>query len=134
MPTEDSVNQAMLAAWRAKGEFLIQHCTDCGQATYYPRKRCPSCWSAKLENRPSGGGGEVLTFSVIHRGVEEAFRELGSTVTLAVVRTDEGPQVITRVVGAGREGIEIGRRVRLYDGEDRASYPLPVYSLEPVRG
>ena len=91
----------MLAAWRNKGEFLLQHCADCGEATYYPRKRCPSCWSARMENRASAGGGEVVTFSIIHRGVEDAFRELGTTVTLAVVRTDEGPQVITRIVGVG---------------------------------
>lgn len=132
IPTEDSVNQAMLTAWRDYGEFLLQHCADCGQATYYPRKRCPSCWSAKLENRASAGGGEVVTFSVIHRGVEDAFRELGTTVTLAVIKTDEGPQVITRIVGERVEQIEIGRRVNLYTGADRASYPLPVYALDPA--
>ena len=132
IPAEDAVNRAMLSAWRTRGEFLLQHCANCGQATYYPSKRCPACWSAKLENRPSSGGGEVITFSIIHRGVEDAFRQLGTTVTLAVVKTDEGPQVITRIVGEGAEQTEIGRRVKLYGGADRASYPLPVYSLAPV--
>ncbi len=134
VPTEDTVNQAMLDAWRTRGEFLLQHCARCGQSTYYPRKRCPSCWSAELTDVPSAGGGEIVTFSIVHRGVEEAFRQLGTTVTLAVVKTDEGPQVITRIVGDGIEQTEIGRRVRLYSGIDRASYPLPVYSLEPVEG
>ena len=49
-------------------------------------------------------------------------------------RTDEGPQVITRIVGVGAEQIEIGRKVKLYAGIDWASYPLPVYSLVPAQG
>jgi len=100
MPTEDSVNRAMLAAWRDHGELLLQHCDDCGAVIFYPRKRCPSCWSASLTNRASAGAGSIVTFSIVHRGVDEAFRREGHNVVLAVVKTDEGPQVITRIVGS----------------------------------
>jgi hypothetical protein len=130
VPTEDSVNRAMLAAWRSRGELLLQHCAACGTVTYYPRKRCPSCWSGEMSDRPSTGGGNVVTFSVVHRGVDEAFRQQGTTVTLAVVETDDGPQVITLIVGEDRVRTAIGQRVRLYAGADRASFPLPVYSLD----
>jgi len=129
MPTEDSVNRAMLAAWRDHGELLLQHCDECGAVIFYPRKRCPSCWSATLTNRASGGTGSIVTFSIVHRGVDEAFRREGQKVALAVVKTDEGPQVITRIVGCDPSEIEIGQRVKLYAGSVREAYPLPVYSI-----
>jgi len=129
MPTEDSVNRAMLAAWRDHGELLLQHCDDCGAVIFYPRKRCPSCWSASLTNRASAGAGSIVTFSIVHRGVDEAFRREGHNVVLAVVKTDEGPQVITRIVGCDPSEVEIGQRVQLYSDSDRECYPLPVFSI-----
>lgn len=129
MPTEDSVNMAMLAAWRERGELLLQHCNHCGAVIFYPRKRCPSCWSASLTNRASVGVGSIVTFSIVHRGVDEAFRREGQQVALAVVKTDDGPQVITRIVGCDPSEVEIGLRVKLYAGSDREAYPLPVYSI-----
>lgn len=129
MPTEDSVNQAMLQAWRESGQLLLQHCKQCAAVTYYPRKICPSCWSAQMENRASQGHGIVISFSVVHRGVDEAFRELGTTVTLASVQTDDGPQLITLIVGDDRDEVAIGGRVKLAKDVDRQRYPLPVYSL-----
>lgn len=129
MPTEDSVNRRMLQAWRTDGQLMLQHCKQCAAVTYYPRKRCPSCWSDQLENRPSGGQGTIISYSVVHRGVDEAFRQLGTTVTLASVKTDDGPQIITLIVGDDRDQVTIGGRVKLAQSADRQRYPLPVYSL-----
>lgn len=128
-PKEDVVNQAMLTAWRDTGKLLLQHCAKCAAITFYPRKRCPSCLSEKLENQPSTGQGTVISFCVVHRGVDEAFRQLGTTVTMASVKTDEGPQIITRIVGDDRDQVTIGHRVKIYDGPIGEEYPLPVYSL-----
>ncbi|WP_375508964.1 Zn-ribbon domain-containing OB-fold protein [uncultured Caballeronia sp.] len=119
----------MLAAWRDHGELLLQHCDDCGAVIFYPRKRCPSCWSASLTNRASAGAGTIVTFSIVHRGVDEAFRREGQNVVLAVVKTDEGPQVITRIVGCEPSEVEIAQRVKLYANSDREGYPLPVYLI-----
>ena len=129
MPTEDSVNQAMLIAWRTQGQLLLQRCDNCGAVIFFPRKRCPSCWSASLANRASVGVGSIVTFSIVHRGVDEAFRLQGQQVVLAVVKTDDGPQIITRIVGCDPAEVEIDQRVQLYAGNDRAAYPLPVYSI-----
>lgn len=134
MPTEDSVNRAMLQAWRTRGQLMLQHCRGCAAVTYYPRKRCPSCWSDALDNQPSGGQGTVISYSVVHRGVDEAFRQLGATVTLASVKTDEGPQIITLIVGDDRGEVAIGGRVKLAKGADPQRYPLPVYALAGAAG
>lgn len=128
-PTEDSVNRPMLEAWRDNGQLMLQQCGKCNTVIYYPRKRCTTCLSDQLLNVPSSGGGTVISFSVVHRGVDEAFRRLGTTVTLASVRTDEGPQIITRIVGDTRDQVAIGHRVKLFDGLPRDDYPLPVYAL-----
>lgn len=130
MPTEDAVNREMLQAWRIQGQLLLQHCKQCAAVTYYPRKICPSCWSSQLENRVSCGQGTIISFSVVHRGVDEAFRELGTTVTLASVQTDDGPQLITLIVGDDRGEVAIGGRVKLAQDADRQRYPLPVYALD----
>ena len=134
MPTEDAVNREMLQAWRTQGQLLLQHCKQCAAVTYYPRKICPSCWSSQLENRASGGQGTIISFSVVHRGVDEAFRELGTTVTLASVQTDDGPQLITLIVGDDRGEVAIGGRVTLARDADRQRYPLPVYALDHAAG
>jgi uncharacterized OB-fold protein len=128
-PVEDAVNRDMLNAWRSNGHLLLQHCSDCGEAFYYPRKRCPSCWSAKIENRASTGRGTIVTFSLIHRGVDEIFRAQGVIVALAVVKTDEGPEIITRIVTDDLSKVKIGLGVTLYAGTEREIYPLPVYEL-----
>lgn len=128
-PTEDSVNKVMLSAWRNHGQLMLQHCRSCNHAFFYPRNRCPSCWSADLEDRPSAGTGEIHTFSIVHRGVDAVFRAQGTAVAMAVVKTAEGPQVITRIVTEELSEVQIGRKVRLYAGADRESYPLPVYAL-----
>ncbi|MGX1787108.1 Zn-ribbon domain-containing OB-fold protein [Bosea sp. NPDC055332] len=128
-PTEDAVNTSMLKAWRAHGQLLLQHCQGCGHVFFYPRNRCPECWSAELENKPSCGRGEIHTFSIVHRGVDAAFRAQGTAVAMAVVKTEEGPQVITRIVADDLSGVAIGQTVTLYAGNDRGGYPLPVYSL-----
>ena len=39
----------------AKANSCCNIAPICGEATYYPRKRCPSCWSARMENRVSAG-------------------------------------------------------------------------------
>lgn len=134
IPTEDSVNRGMLEAWRSRGRLVLQHCKQCAAVTYYPRKRCPSCWSSQMENRPSAGGGTIISYSIVHRGVDEAFRQLGTTVTLASVQTDDGPQLITLIVGDGRDQAAIGSRVKLAEDADKQHHPLPVYALDTVQG
>jgi uncharacterized OB-fold protein len=86
-----------------------------------------------MTDRASGGLGSVVTFSIIHRAVEEVFRQQDAAVTLAVVRTDEGPQLITKIVGDASGQVAIGARVELYEG-DRATHPLPVYCLTTTQG
>ena len=128
-PTEDSVNRPMLEAWRNNGQLMLQKCGKCNTFIYYPRKRCTTCLSDQLAYVPSSGGGTVISFSVVHRGVDEAFRRQGTTVTIASVKTDEGPQIITRLIGENREDVTIGHRVKVYNALPRDEYPLPVYTL-----
>jgi uncharacterized protein len=109
----------------AHGRLSFQRCAECGIAVFPPRVLCPRCLSDRLDWRTSGGSGTVYccTFA---RG------DQGRMVPLAMVVTDEGFVVPTRIVGAGCESAAIGSRVRLAVEEidDRAQPTFQVV-LEP---
>jgi uncharacterized OB-fold protein len=63
------------AFWKAtkKHTLLIQKCGSCESLIFYPRKRCPDCWSTELGWQEASGRGKVYTFTVVRDMVETKF-------------------------------------------------------------
>ncbi|MEU5846614.1 Zn-ribbon domain-containing OB-fold protein [Saccharopolyspora shandongensis] len=96
----------------AAGELRIQRCADCEAAVFYPRSVCPGCFGDRLDWFTASGRGTVYSWTVAHK----AFGEFADQApfTVALVDLDEGPRMLTRIVGpqdAGR--VRIGDRVEL---------------------
>ncbi|MGE0716951.1 MAG: Zn-ribbon domain-containing OB-fold protein [Alphaproteobacteria bacterium] len=127
MPQETPTNAPMLAAWREEGALALQRCTDCGKAVFFPRSVCPHCWSAHLDWFRASGAGTIVSFSRIHRGLPEAFRDQ-APIVLAEIALAEGVPMIARVVGGDPEAVRSGLPVRLVPREEAGRYALPTFT------
>jgi uncharacterized OB-fold protein len=112
--------------WEAatRRELLLQRCTDCGAAQFYPRPFCLACDSTALEWAPAAGGAAVYAATTVHLRVDPA---LEPPYVVAVVELDEGPRLTTNIVGGAAP---IGTRVRLAWREREGAPPLPVFTPE----
>ena len=74
--------------------LLIQRCTDCGNAYYYPRPFCPACLSSAVEWEQASGKGKLYSFVINHR----AAPGFVAPYIIAVVELDEGPRMMSNLV------------------------------------
>ena len=94
------------------GRLLIGRCGACGEHHYYPRPHCPKCWSDDVEWVDAGGGATLYTWSVIHTNDLPPWG--GRVPYIAgVVELDEGPRMMTHIVGAEGDDLRIGMPLEL---------------------
>jgi uncharacterized OB-fold protein len=91
--------------------LMIQRCTQCGVAQFYPRNVCAACGDPRVEFIESSGRGVVHTFTVCHRALTERFA--GGPYAIALVDLDEGPRLMSNIVGTDVEDVHIGQRVHV---------------------
>jgi len=97
------------AYWEGCGrhELVLQRCLGCGAVQHRPRALCVSCLSDEIEHFVASGRGEVHTFTVTNQNGLPAFREACPYV-LAYVTLEEGPRLMTNIVGCDPEEVHIG--------------------------
>jgi uncharacterized OB-fold protein len=94
-----------------RGVFALPRCEDCGRWHFQPQPRCPHCRSAALGWRPASGRAEVYSFTVVHRAPSPAFADAVPYV-IAIVATEEGPHLMTRLVGLDPGAVRVGLSVQ----------------------
>ena len=102
-----------LAYWEGcgRGELVLQRCGDCGAVQHRPRGLCATCLSSGIEHFVASGRGRVHTFTITHQNGQSAFRNACPYV-LAYVDLEEGPRLMTNIVGCEPDAVEIGMEVR----------------------
>jgi hypothetical protein len=85
--------------WEAarRHELSVQRCRACGRHFFDPRVVCPHCLADDVEWRRVSGRGTVHTFTVVHRGQRNF--PLPAPYVIAIVELDEGPRLMTNLVG-----------------------------------
>lgn len=78
-------------------ELRIQFCTDCQKHFFYPRIFCPTCLSDNVEWRTVSGKATLVTYVISSRPAPGFEEEL--PYVIAVVKLDEGPHMMTNIVG-----------------------------------
>ena len=104
----------------AKGTLLLKHCRACGQAHYYPRPLCPTCFSDATEWRPAAGTGTIYSYSVMRRA-EVPY-------AIAYVTLDEGITMMTNLVDCDFDALRIGQRVKVVFSETEGGPPVPTFT------
>ncbi len=106
-----------------EGRLLLKSCRACGEIHHYPRSLCPFCWSADLEWMDSVGTGQIYTYSVTRRGA-------GAPYCIAYVTLDEGPVVLTNIVGVDLDTVRIGQRVKVLFRTSEGGMSVPMFTPE----
>jgi uncharacterized OB-fold protein len=77
-------------------ELLLQRCGACSKFIYYPRPRCPHCFSDRLSWEQCSGRGTLYSYTVVRRAASRAFAD--APYILAIVELAEGPRMTTNIV------------------------------------
>ena len=132
-----SLNRDVSFFWEgaAKGELLIQRCTDCESLRHPPGPGCPKCSSMNWQPAVMSGKGTIHSYVRHHHPTIPPF-EAGHPVLL--VQLDEGPRLISELVedDAGTTEIEIGMRVEAQFDEVEERFTMPrfrIVSNEPSK-
>ncbi len=98
----------------AQHKLMIQRCKACNAWVWTPRPSCNECGSETVEWTRMSGNGEVYSFTVIRqvvgRASSKAF-EPDIPFVIAWVDLDEGPRMITNIVGCAVEYVKLGMKV-----------------------
>jgi uncharacterized OB-fold protein len=114
-----------------RGEVVLQRCRDCGVVQHKPRGLCVSCLSGDIEHFVASGRGIVYTYTVTNQNMAKGFAEACPYV-MAYVELEEGPRVLTNVVGCDPAGVTIGMPVRATfahpERNDGEAFAVPVFT------
>jgi uncharacterized OB-fold protein len=82
--------------WDATREqrLVVQRCSSCGHHQHYPRHVCTACGTDVLTLVDVSGSGSVWSFTQVHRA---PVPDVSTPYTIALVRLDEGPVLLTHV-------------------------------------
>ncbi|MDQ0474036.1 Zn-ribbon domain-containing OB-fold protein [Labrys wisconsinensis] len=116
--------------WQAAAErrFVLQECRACDRPIMYPKRACPHCLSDDLGWRASPGKGEIYSVTVQMAGPPTGFADRLPYV-IAIIRLDEGVQLMSNLVGEGAADARCGDRVTV-DFEAAGDMVLPVFRLD----
>ena len=97
----------------AQGKLSFQRCQACGHAWLPARSECPGCLEENWKWEPASGGAKLISWVVYHIAYHPAFANR-LPYNVAVVELDEGPRLISNVVGIDdAENLKIDQRLRL---------------------
>lgn len=110
-------------------ELKMQRCDSCQKVWYPPSPFCPRCWSRKFTWSKLSGRGRVSSWVVFHQAYFKGFAgEIPYNV--AEVELDEGPRLMTNLVGVANDAIRSGMRVEIV--YDDATEDLTLAKFKPV--
>ena len=97
--------------WTAghEGRLVLQRCQQCGTPQLYGRDRCRVCRGPVVWEEASGRG-SVYSFTVIRQNYARPFRDQIPYV-VALEDLEEGPRLMTNIVGCAPEDVHIGMAV-----------------------
>jgi uncharacterized OB-fold protein len=120
--------------WEAanRGELRIQKCTSCQRPFFYPRLACPSCASTDVIWITASGRARLHTYLINHRpapGFED-----DAPYAIAVVELEEGPRLMTNIVGVPNtpEHLELDMALEVRF-EPRGDQMVPVFTPAELR-
>jgi hypothetical protein len=109
-----------------QGQLVVQRCASCGLDRFPPREVCSRCWSRDATWAPVSGRGEVYSFYLMHQVYHPGFAsEVPYVVVL--VQLEDGPRVLSNLVGCTREEIRVGMPVEVTFEDVSEDVALPKF-------
>jgi len=123
-PTEQPFYDACAA-----GKLALQRCQSCSHVLFYPRAHCDACHSDQLVWEDASGTGTIASYTVVRRGVSADFE---APYVIALIDLDEGPRMMSQIVGADPDGLAVGLSVRVDFAAWSEDITLPLFHLHPA--
>ena len=111
-------------------EIRLQRCDACGSFRFPPVVLCRECLAEEHQWVPTSAKGTVYSFVIQHRPATPAFIE-DLPYVVAIVELDEGPLMLTNIVGCDHDDIEVGMRVEATFVD--ASADISLYPFTPSK-
>lgn len=111
LPAITSLNQPYWEALKRR-ELRMQQCDGCGRVWFPPSPLCPGCWSRKFTWTQLSGRGRVNSWVVFHQAYFKSY-EHDIPYNVAEVELDEGPRILTNLVGIANDQIRGGMPVEV---------------------
>lgn len=110
--------------WEAtrRSTLVVQGCSDCGHLQHPPRPVCLGCGAGRLTWREMSGRATVDAWTVVMRAPAS---HLDPPYTVARVRLEEGPLLLSRLTG---DGHRCGQQVALEWEPLADGRQLPVFA------
>jgi uncharacterized OB-fold protein len=126
-PRIDAVSRGFWEHARA-GRLSVQKCVACGHTHVPGTPVCPNCLSGDQSWVPVSGKGTLLSWVRFHRAYWDGFRtQLPYLVCL--VGLDEGPMLVSNIVGSEPEALVIGSRVEVVFEQVDEELTLPKFRV-----
>ncbi len=127
VPQPDALTKAFWDACCEK-RLEVSVCEECRHPFLPPGPCCPKCWSASLSTQVVSGSGRVYSFVIYRRTYHPG---MPAPYVVALVELDEGPRLISNIVGCEPEAVSVEMPVRLRF-EVAGEFLLPRF--EPLSG
>ena len=124
LPAVTASNKAFWDAAR-RHELVAYKCLNCG-ALYSQAIDCTACEKPRMEWVGVSGRGEVFTFCVYRQPFHPAWQD-DIPYNVAYVKLDEGPLLMTNIVGCENKDIYIGMPVEVVFEDVTEEVTLPKF-------
>jgi uncharacterized OB-fold protein len=93
-----------------KRELRIHFCPACDRYQFPPQSFCRDCLGGDLKWVTASGRGKVLSYTIVHWSPNPAYAA-DAPYSLALIRLEEGPRMLTNIVGCPPAKLSIGMEV-----------------------
>ena len=108
--------------------LMLPRCNACGQFWFPPSQRCRHCLSREFDWVESKGEGRIYSFVVYHRVYHPAF-EQDVPYVVAIVELDEGPRLLSNIVGTPVDEVRCDARVRAVFEDSGSGMAIPKFVI-----
>jgi len=111
LPAISSLNEPYWTGLKHR-DLKLQRCNDCHMLWYPPGPFCPDCWSRNFAWQKLSGRGKVNSWVVFHQAYFSSVKD-EIPYNVAEVELEEGPRLLTNLVGIDNADIQIGMPVEI---------------------
>jgi uncharacterized OB-fold protein len=108
----------------AAGVLLVRRCNTCARIQHPPLPMCPVCNGITWTPESLSGRGTVYTYTVTHHPRFDGFQ---TPFVVALVELEEGPRIVSNVVGVDPALVHIGMAVRVEFVPVDSELTLPLF-------
>jgi len=109
-------------------ELSLQFCNSCNKHQFYPRIICATCGNSELEWQKASGHGTIGSFTVVRRGVSEAYT---APYVVALIDLEEGVRMMSQVLTSNPDDsrLRVGANVTVAFVAWSTEMMVPVFTL-----